>query len=59
MAEDDKIGNKAEQLKGQAKEAGGKATGDEELQAEGKGDQTASNLKQAIEKLKDAFKGSK
>ena len=34
----------------------GKATDDERLEAEGKGDQVSANLKQAGEKVKDAFK---
>ncbi|GAA1435978.1 CsbD family protein [Mycobacterium cookii] len=57
MGLDDKIGNKAEELKGQGKEHTGKATGDEQLEAEGKGDQAGANLKQAGEKVKDVFKG--
>ena len=57
MGLDDKISNKAEELKGQAKESTGKATGDEQLEAEGKGDQAGANLKQAGEKIKDVFKG--
>ena len=57
MGLDDKIGNKAEELKGKGKEATGKATNDEELEAEGKGDQAGANLKQAGEKIKDVFKG--
>ncbi len=56
MGLDDKIGNKGDELKGKAKEATGKATDDEQLEAEGKGDQTGANLKQAGEKVKDAFK---
>ena len=52
----DKIKNKAEELGGQAKEPTGRATGDEQLEAEGKGDQAAGNLKQAGEKIKDVFK---
>jgi uncharacterized protein YjbJ (UPF0337 family) len=52
----DKIQNKAEELKGQAKEHAGKATNDRELEAEGHGDQIKGNLKQAGEKIKDAFK---
>ena len=35
----DKAENKVEDLKGQGKESAGKATGDEQLEAEGKGDQ--------------------
>ena len=57
MGLDDKIGNKAEELKGKGKEHTGKATGDEQLEAEGKGDQAGANLKQAGEKVKDVFKG--
>ncbi len=52
----DKIKNKAEELGGQAKEQTGRATGDQQLEAEGKGDQATSNLKQAGEKVKDVFK---
>lgn len=56
MGLDDKIENAADDLKGKAKEATGKATDDESLEAEGKGDQSVSDLKQAGEKVKDAFK---
>jgi uncharacterized protein YjbJ (UPF0337 family) len=55
----DKIGNKAEDLKGQAKESTGRATGDEQLEAEGKGDQASATLKDGVEKLKDAAKDIK
>ncbi len=41
---------------GKAKEAVGKHTDDEQLEAEGRGDQTEADLKQAGEKVKDAFK---
>lgn len=52
----DKLQNKAQELGGQGKESVGEATGDDQLRAEGQGDQSAANLKQAGEKLKDAFK---
>ena len=52
----DKAKNKAEELDGKAKEATGQATGDNKLKAEGKIDQAKANLKQAGEKIKDAFK---
>jgi uncharacterized protein YjbJ (UPF0337 family) len=52
----DKATNKAEEVKGEGKEAVGRATDDEELQAEGKVDQAKGNLKQAGEKIKDTFK---
>ena len=53
----DKIGNKAEELKGKVKEGVGDATDNEQWQAEGKIDQAKGNLKQAGEKVKDAVKG--
>ncbi len=52
----DKAKNKTEEVKGQGKEAVGRATDDDELKAEGKTDQAKGNLKQAGEKLKDTFK---
>lgn len=57
MGTDDKMANKAQELGGKAKEAVGGATGDRNLEAQGKNDQTKGNLKQAGEKVKDAFKG--
>ncbi|MDN4645677.1 CsbD family protein [Arthrobacter sp. PsM3] len=56
MGLDDKIGNAAEKLGGKGKEAAGEATGDESLKAEGRGEQVKADLKQAGEKIKDAFK---
>ncbi len=56
MGTDDKIDNKSEEFGGKLKEGVGRATGDEELEAQGQGDQAKSNLKQAGEKVKDAFK---
>jgi uncharacterized protein YjbJ (UPF0337 family) len=56
MGLDDKIQNAAEKLGGKAKEGVGESTGDRDLQAEGKGDQTKASLKQAGENIKDAFK---
>jgi uncharacterized protein YjbJ (UPF0337 family) len=52
----DKAKNKVEDLGGKAKEAVGKVTGDKDTQNEGKKDQSKSNLKDAGEKVKDAFK---
>ena len=56
MGADDKLGNKAEELKGKGKETAGDATGDEQVQAEGQTDQAKGNVKQAGEKVKDVFK---
>ncbi|AWK70635.1 CsbD family protein [Rhodococcus oxybenzonivorans] len=50
----DKASNKAEDLKGQAKETTGKATNDKDLRDEGKADQASSAVKDAGEKAKDA-----
>ena len=45
--------NKAEEIGGKAKEAAGKATDNERLENEGKGDQVKSEIKQGAEDLKD------
>ena len=55
MGDEEKVHNKKDELWGKAKEAVGKATGDDELERQGKVDQTKANLKQAGEKVKDAF----
>jgi uncharacterized protein YjbJ (UPF0337 family) len=52
----DKIGNAGEDAAGTVKEATGKATGNESLEAEGKGDQVSADVKQAGEKIKDAVR---
>jgi uncharacterized protein YjbJ (UPF0337 family) len=61
MAVDDSARNKArnaaQKVKGQLKEAAGRVTGDDRLEAEGRADKTKANLKQAGEKVKDAFRG--
>jgi uncharacterized protein YjbJ (UPF0337 family) len=56
MALEDKIHGKTDEVKGEVKEKAGQATGDENLEAEGKGDKMKGNLKQGVEKVKDAFK---
>ena len=56
MGNDDKIANKGEGMLGKAKESLGDATDNKDLQAEGKADQGKADLKQAGEKVKDAFK---
>ena len=56
MATTDKAKNAAQQAKGKLKETVGKASGNNKLRAEGKADQVKGNVKQAGEKLKDAFK---
>lgn len=56
MGLDDKTDHKTDDLRGKAKEAVGKATGDDALEAQGDRDQRKSSLKQAGENVKDAFK---
>jgi uncharacterized protein YjbJ (UPF0337 family) len=56
MSSVDKAKDKAQAVKGRVKEATGKATNDRSLEARGKLDQAAGNLKQAGEKVKDAVK---
>jgi uncharacterized protein YjbJ (UPF0337 family) len=56
MGTEDKARNMGEDLKGKAKEATGKVTDNESLEAEGKQDQAAADLKQRGEHLKDAVK---
>jgi uncharacterized protein YjbJ (UPF0337 family) len=55
MGADDKARNLAEDAAGKAKEAAGKVTDNERLEAEGKADQFSADVKQAGEKVKDAF----
>jgi uncharacterized protein YjbJ (UPF0337 family) len=56
MGNDEKISNKTDSAVGKAKETVGGAVGNESMEAEGKKDQSKSDLKQAGEKVKDAFK---
>jgi uncharacterized protein YjbJ (UPF0337 family) len=51
-----KIAHKAEAVKGSAKKAAGRLTGNRRLRAEGRRDQFKGNAKQAGAKVKDAFR---
>ncbi|WP_067894776.1 CsbD family protein [Nocardia vaccinii] len=55
MSATDKAKNKLDEMTGKAKEKLGEATGDRDTENEGKADQAKSNLKDAGEKVKDAF----
>jgi uncharacterized protein YjbJ (UPF0337 family) len=55
MSGTDKAENAVQDAAGKAKEAVGKVTGDRSTEAEGKADQTKADLKNAGEKVKDAF----
>lgn len=50
-----KLRNKAQTAKGDAKQKTGKAIGNEQMQAEGKVGSVKGNLKQAGENIKDAL----
>jgi uncharacterized protein YjbJ (UPF0337 family) len=52
-----KFRNKAQELRGRIKRNTGEVIGDRGLQAEGRTDEVKSKLKQAGEKVKDAFRG--
>jgi uncharacterized protein YjbJ (UPF0337 family) len=56
MGTDDKIGNKTQEVTGKVKEGVGDATDNRKLENEGRADQAKGNIKQAGEKVKDAFK---
>ena len=54
MGTDDKMSNAAEDMKGKAKEAVGSATGDDQMEADGKMDQAEAAVKDKVEDVKDA-----
>ena len=56
MAAENKAANKLTQLRGKFKKGTGKAINDPNLEARGRAEQSKGNLKQAGEKVKDAFK---
>lgn len=56
ISSEKKTDNKIQEAKGKVKESVGKAVGNESLEAEGKKDQTVGSLKNAGEKVKDAFR---
>jgi uncharacterized protein YjbJ (UPF0337 family) len=55
MSGQDKAKNKVENLEGKAKEGLGKATNDRDVETRGKAQQAKADLKDAGEKVKDAF----
>ncbi|HTW01648.1 MAG TPA: CsbD family protein [Streptosporangiaceae bacterium] len=56
MGAEKKAKNKAKVIKGKTKKHVGRATGNERLKTEGRADQVSGNLKNAGEKVKDAFR---
>jgi uncharacterized protein YjbJ (UPF0337 family) len=55
MSAEDKVKNAVEDIAGKVKEGVGRVTGDESQESEGRMDQSKSDLKDAGEKVKDAF----
>ena len=56
MGTTNKLNHRAQYWSGRAKETVGRATGDHDTKNEGRADQAKSSLKDAGEKVKDAFK---
>jgi len=59
MPDQDRIEGAARNIGGKLKEAAGKLTGDEKLKAEGRADQVAGKVQNAVGGVKDALKGDK
>jgi uncharacterized protein YjbJ (UPF0337 family) len=56
MGAENKAANKVTEAKGKIKKKVGQATGDTGLEGEGRAEESKGDLKQAGEKVKDAFK---
>jgi uncharacterized protein YjbJ (UPF0337 family) len=56
MGAENKAANKVTEAKGKIKKKVGQAVGDTGLEAEGRAEESKGDLKQAGEKVKDAFK---
>lgn len=57
MVDDNRVEGVADKAKGSVKDAAGKLTGDEKLQAEGKADKAEGKAKSTLGGIKDAIKG--
>ena len=53
----DRIEGAAEQAKGKVKEVAGKLAGDSKLEGEGKADQVAGKIQNAVGGIKDTLRG--
>jgi uncharacterized protein YjbJ (UPF0337 family) len=53
----DKFTNRVQKLRGRMKRNAGAVSGDRRLEAEGRSEEVRGSLKQAGDKLKDAFRG--
>ena len=54
--DDDRIKGSAQNIKGKVKEGLGRATGDAKLEGEGKGDQAAGRIRNAVGGIKDTLR---
>ena len=54
--DEDRVKGAAQNMKGKVKEAAGRAVGDEKLKAEGKADQVAGKVRNAVGGVKDAIR---
>lgn len=59
MGVGDRIENITEETKGNVKKGLGEATDNDRLQNEGRADEAKGKVKNAVEDVKDAFKGDK
>ena len=57
MADKDRVIGSAKVVKGNIKEAAGKAVGDTKLEAQGKADKVEGKVQNAVGGIKDALKG--
>jgi len=57
MSFEDKISNKAQELRGRIKRNAGQVTGNRRMEAEGMAEERGGHLRQAGEKIKDAILG--
>jgi uncharacterized protein YjbJ (UPF0337 family) len=53
----DRVEGSAKEIKGKAKEVAGKVLGDAKLESEGKTDQAAGKIQNAVRGVKDTLKG--
>ncbi|HYE00612.1 MAG TPA: CsbD family protein [Alphaproteobacteria bacterium] len=56
---DDRIEGSGKKLKGDLKEAAGRALGDSKLEGEGKADKAEGKIQNAVGGIKDALRGDK
>lgn len=59
MGVGDRIENTTEEAKGNVKQGLGEATDNDRLKNEGRADEAKGKVKNAVEDVKDAFKGNK